>query len=348
MPGSLRGGIIGCGTFAERHLEAWRRIPEAEIVAAADPEPGRAERFAKRAYRSAEEMLDRENLDFVDIVTRVDLHLPMVKLAVARRTPMICQKPIARNWHEALQVVNAAESAGVPLMIHDNWRWQAWYRAAQRLIVQGDIGQVIGYGFRSRKRDGLGGAPYPDQSYFRRLPKLLIDQTLVHHMDTARFLFGEIASVYAEAGRLNPAVTAEDWAMILLTHDGPVHGWIDGHRFLDLDPEGPVAGDAFFEGERGTISIANSGDVYLNRVLAWRNDVAVGYRGDSVRSTQAHFIACLGDGQPFETSGRNYLRTYAAVEAAYMSAAEHRRISLAGEFGPSWDGGAQLETSTPT
>jgi predicted dehydrogenase len=348
MTGPLRGGIIGCGTFAERHLEAWRRIPEAEIVAAADPEPGLAERFAKNAYLSAEEMLDRERLDFVDIVTRVDLHLPMVKLAVARRTAIICQKPIAVNWHEALQIVNAADSAGVPLMVHDNWRWQAWYRAAQRLIAHGDIGQVFDYGFRSRKRDGLGIAPYADQAYFRKLPKLLIDQTLVHHLDTARFLFGEIASVYADVGRRNPVVTAEDWAVILITHDRPIHGWIDGHRFLDADPEGPVAGDAFVEGEGGTLSIASSGDVYLNRTLAWRNDVVVGYRGDSVRSTQAHFISCLRNGHPFETSGRDYLRTYAAVEAAYISATEHRRVSVAEKFGLSPTRGEDLQAQPPT
>jgi predicted dehydrogenase len=328
MRSILRGGIIGCGFFAGRHIEAWRRIPEVEIVAAADPRLDRAEQFAKNVYPSADEMFDREPLDFVDIVTRVETHLPLVRLAVERKIPIICQKPIATDWLTALEIVDTAESAGVPLMIHENWRWQAWYRAAHEMIVRGDIGRPIGYGFRTRTRDGVGDAPYAKQPYFRQLRRLLIDETLVHHIDTARFLFAEIDSVYAQASRRNPNVVAEDQAILVLTHEQAVHGWIDGHRFLDPDPDGPAMGDAFFDGEGGTISILATGDVYLNRALAWKNEVTAGYRGDSVRATQAHFIHCLANGVPFESGGRPYLRTFAAVEAAYRSVADARCVSL--------------------
>ena len=325
----MKGGIIGCGFFAARHIEAWRRMPDVEVAAAADLRLDRAERFAKRAYRSAEEMLDREQLDFVDIVTRAEQHLPLVKLAVERKIPVICQKPIAPDWATALQIVNTAESAGVPLMIHENWRWQAWHRVAHQMIARGDIGAPIGYGFRYRTYDGVGDEPYPKQAYFRKLRKFLIDEGLVHHIDTARFLFGEVANVYAQGGSRNRNVAAEDWAILVLTHEGAVHGWIDGHSFLAPDPDGPAAGDVFFEGELGTISIPATGDVYLNRMLAWNNDVTAGYRGDSVHGTQVHFISCLKDGSRFETGGREYLRTYAAVEAAYRSLAERRVVSLA-------------------
>lgn len=328
MPEILKGGIIGCGFFAQRHIEAWRRMPEVEIVAAADPKLERAEGFAKRAYRSAEEMLEHERLDFVDIITRVGQHLPLVRLAVERKIPILCQKPLAPDWLNALQIVETAEAAGVLLMVHENWRWQAWYRVAHQMISRGDIGPVIGYGFRSRTSDGIGDEPYPKQAYFRELRRFLIDEALVHNIDTARFLFGEIETVYAQAGRRNPKVAAEDWAILVLTHEGAVHGWIDGHSFLDPEPNGPAVGDAFFEGELGTISILATGDVFLNRALAWKNDVTVGYRGDSVRATQAHFIACLKNGSPLETGGREYLRTFAAVEAAYESIAERRCITL--------------------
>ena len=88
-------------------------------------------------------------------------------------------------------------------------------------------------------------------------------------------------------------------------------------------------GDAFFEGESGTISIPATGDVYRDGVLAWRNDVTVGYRGDSVRAAQAHFIACLKDGSAFESGGREYLRTFGAIEAAYRSVSEQRAVAMA-------------------
>jgi len=92
-------------------------------------------------------------------------------------------------------------------MVHENWRWQAWYRVAHQMIARGDIGDLIGYGFRTRTRDGIGNEPYPKQPYFRQLQRLLIDEALVHHIDTARFLFGEIESVVAQASRRNPNVT---------------------------------------------------------------------------------------------------------------------------------------------
>ncbi|HUJ20568.1 MAG TPA: Gfo/Idh/MocA family oxidoreductase [Bryobacteraceae bacterium] len=326
MRNVLKGGIIGCGFFAERHIEAWRRIPEVEIVAAADPRLDRAQNFAPKAYESAEEMLERETLDFVDIVTRVDTHRRLVRLAVARRIPVICQKPFAPDWPAAVEMVESAESAGVPLMVHENWRWQRWYRVAHEMISRGDIGALIGYGFRTRTQDGVGDEPYPKQAYFRQLRRFLIDEVLVHHIDTARFLFGEIESVCAQTSRRNCRIAAEDQGILILTHEGATHGWIDGHRFLDPNPDGPAMGDAFFEGELGAISIPATGDVFLNNVLAWKNDVTVGYRGDSVRATEAHFISCLKNGSPFESGGRQYLRTFAAVEAAYRSSSEGRVV----------------------
>jgi len=179
-----------------------------EIVAAADTQLDRAQRFAARAYSSAEGLLDREQLDFVDIATHATSHLPLVRLAVERKVPTICQKPIAPDWASAVQLVSAAEAAGVRLMIHETWRWQPWYRVAQEMISRGDIGSPIGYGFRFRRRDGLGDEPYTEQAYFRKEPKLIIHVTLVHHIDTARFLFGEIDSIYAEASRRNPVSSA--------------------------------------------------------------------------------------------------------------------------------------------
>jgi len=324
----LKGAVVGCGYFAQHHLEAWRRIPEVEIVAACDLQLERASKAAPRAYVSAEEMLDREKLDFLDIATRSDSHLPFVRLAVARKIPTICQKPVAPDWETAVEIVELAESAGVRLMIHENWRWQPWHRVVNDFIRRGDIGIPVGYGFRTRSRDGLGDLPYPRQSYFRELRRFLIEEALVHHIDTARFLFGDVAAVYAQASRRNPHIAGEDQALLMVTHVSCLQGWIDGHRFLNLEPDGPVMGEAFFEGEQGCLSILPSGDICLGNEMVWRNEVTTGYRGDSVRATQAHFVSCLRTGAAFESGCREYLHTFAAVEAAYRSIMDRRQVWL--------------------
>lgn len=324
----FHGGMIGCGFFAEHHLEAWRRIPDVEIVAACDLDLERASRFAAHAYASAEEMLDRERLDFIDIATRDSTHLALVRLAVARKIPIVCQKPLAPDWPTAVEVVETAENAGVRFMVHENWRWQPWHRKVHQFIREGAIGRPIGYGFRTRFRDGLGDQPYPRQAYFRTLRKFLISECLVHHLDTARLLFGDFDSIYAQALRRNPNIVGEDHALILTNHIRPVQGAVDGHRFLFMEPEGPVMGDAFFDGDEGTLRILPTGDVHLGNREVWRNDVTAGYRGDSVRATLQHFISSLRAGTPFESGGREYLHTFATVEAAYRSIAEHRQVAV--------------------
>jgi predicted dehydrogenase len=323
-----RGAIIGCGFFARHHIEAWRRIPGVQIVAACDLDLGRARTVSDRVYDSAKTLFTEERLDFVDIVTQADSHLSLASLAAMHRVPVICQKPIAPDWQSAVELVKIMEQTATPFMVHENWRWQPWYRVIRKLIESGEIGCPLNYAFRSRHNDGRGEQPYPLQAYFRTLPRLLIYETLIHHLDTARFLFGEIQSVYADTDRRNPNIEGEDRAIICVNHEQGVRGWIDGHRFLDPAPGGPAMGEAFFEGEEGLLLLLANGDIYKNGVLVWENKVTSGYRGDSVLATQAHFVFCLDTGQPFESSGREHLKTTAAMEACYMSAREHCRVNL--------------------
>jgi predicted dehydrogenase len=328
-----KGALIGCGFFGQIQVEAWRRMEEAEIVAACDLDEAKAAASAPRAYTSPEEMLDRERPDFVDIATRPESHLPMVRLAAERAIPVICQKPMAPTWTEAVAIVETAEAAGVPLMVHENWRWQPWYRVVDRLIREGRIGRPLAYLMRTRAADGFGPEPYRRQPYFKDMPRLLIYETLVHHLDTARFLFGGIRAVYAEARRNNPHIRGEDQAIVMPSHESGLLGCIDGHRFAEYVRDSPVLGDALVEGETGRLAIHGNGDVYSGEERVWKNEVASGYRGDSVLATQRHFIRCLESGEAFESGGREYLQTFAAVEACYRSIETRCAVNLAEWFG---------------
>ena len=330
----MRGAIIGCGFFGGIQMEAWRRMPGVEIAAACDPDLARARQFAPSVYSTAEDLFAREKLDFVDIATRPEHHLPLVRLATQAGVPAICQKPMAPSWELCLAMVDAAESAGVRLMIHENWRWQPWFRAAKKIIDRGDIGRPVAFTFRTRRRDGLGDQPYQVQPYFRTMPRFLIYETLVHHIDTSRFLFGEIATVYARTRTINPIMRGEDQAVLMLTYESNLLGVIDGHRFLDPEPDGPAMGEARFEGDAAALHLEATGDLYLGGKRIWQNQVTEGYRGDSVRSTQQHFIDCLQSGKPFESEARDYLRTVAVVEAAYKSSGEHTAVAISRIYTP--------------
>lgn len=323
--GTLRGVIAGCGFFGNIQIEAWRRMPEVELVAACDPMLERARAAAPRAYTDVAEMLDRERPDFVDIATRPDTHLPLVRMAVERGIAAIVQKPLAENVEQAREMIALVEGAGARVMVHENWRWQPWYREVKRRIEGGDIGEPLTYMFRIRQRDGLGENPFPNQPYFREMPRLLIYETLIHPIDTARFLFGEVASLQAFAKRHNARIAGEDRAVVLLNH-GSVDGVIDGSRYTNPEPAGPAMGDSVFEGTEGVLRVLANGEVYAGARLLTKHATDVGYKGDSVRATQQHFIDCLRTGAKFETGVREYFGSFAAVEAAYASAAEGRVV----------------------
>jgi predicted dehydrogenase len=319
MSEALRGGIVGCGFFGQIQLEGWGRMKEADIVAACDLDLQRAKQSAPSGYTSALEMIETESLDFLDIATRPDSHLPLVRMAADHKLPVICQKPMAPDWDDAIAMVKAAEAAGIPLMIHENWRWQPWFREARRIIARGDIGTPVAYGFQIRQRDGAGPKPFPNQPYFAEMPKLLIYEAMVHQIDTARFLFGDISTVFAKARRINPDIAGEDQATVVLTHENGLQGFVDGNRHSAPVPSGPAMGPTRIDGSEATLLIPATGDIFLDERKVWSAPPEVGYKGDSVRTTQVHFIECLRSGASFVSGAREYLKTFGVVEAAYDS-----------------------------
>ena len=311
--------------------EGWSRTAGAAIVAVADATPGRASEFAAkwnipRADVDAAEMLDREKPDFVDIVTRPEAHLSLTELAAAKGIHVICQKPMAPSWQDCLAMVAACKHAGVRLLIHENWRWQPWYRETKRVMDSGALGTPYHLAFRHRTGDGLGPSPYSQQPYFVQMPRLLVYETLVHHLDTGRYLAGEIDSVYCQMKRINPVIAGEDCAMIHMSFASGVQGLIDGNRISGKVPSSLALGSFRVEGDQGMIRCSSSGRLFLTQhgkdetALSYMLP-SIGYRGDSIRAAQEHYVSCLQTDERCESEGQEYLKTVAAVEACYESAA---------------------------
>ena len=123
-----RFAILGTGFWAGFQLAAWRELPAARCMALYNRTPAKARDLAARfevpnVYADAAELLRREALDFVDIISSPDTHRRFVELAAAHRVPVICQKPLAENLADAEAMLAACRGAGVPLLVHENWRW---------------------------------------------------------------------------------------------------------------------------------------------------------------------------------------------------------------------------------
>ncbi len=328
--GALKGIITGAGYFASFQAEAWNRIPAVHIAAVVDPDLPRAREFAQRwdipaVYESIEPAIEAERPDFVDIATRPESHLALTKLAADRRVSVICQKPMAPTIDECRQMVAYCEGAGVRLLIHENWRWQPWYREARRLLDDGLLGKPFHLGFVIRGGDGRGPEPYSVQPYFRSMPRLLVYETLVHFLDTMRFLGGEFEELYCRTARVNPAIVGEDQALIAARMEGDIDGLIDANRIGGQGLPEIAFGSMRFEGDRAALRMDPQGNLFLTQYGEPERPhlyaiPAAGYRGDSVLATQQHVVDCLASGHPAESEGRAYLKTVEAVEACYRSA----------------------------
>ncbi|MGH9769366.1 MAG: Gfo/Idh/MocA family protein [Blastocatellia bacterium] len=335
---ALRGVMIGAGYFARFQAEAWQRVEGARIIAVADAAPGRAEDFAERwqierAYQGVAEMLERERPDFVDIVTRPDSHLDLVRLAARRGAHVICQKPMAPSWEECVAMTNECAAANVRLFIHENWRWQPWYREIKRMLDQGAAGKPFHASFVMRNSDGRGAEPYLAQPYFREMEQLLVYEMVVHFLDTFRFLLGEITSVFCRMGRVNPVIKGEDYTLIQLAFENGACGLIDANRVSGPAQREPISEELIIEGERGKIRLARDCRIWLDEYgdAEKPHGYAIpteGYRGDSVRAAQRHFISCLRTGERCESEGDGYLKTVAAVFACYESAKTGQAVSM--------------------
>ena len=130
----MRIGLIGCGFFAQNHLNAWRDLSSegAVLTSVCDIDPAKAkaaaaEFGAPRWYSDVVEMLDAEKLDLVDIVTRMDTHRAIVTETLARNIPTVVQKPFAPAIEECMAMAEMASKAGTFLAVHENFRFQKRY-----------------------------------------------------------------------------------------------------------------------------------------------------------------------------------------------------------------------------
>jgi len=334
----LKGVMIGAGYFAERQAEAWSRMTGAEITAVADLDGAKAGAFASRwslsrVYLDAEEMLERERPDFVDIVTRPPSHLALVQMAAARGIHVICQKPMAPTWEESRAMVEVCAANRVRLIIHENWRWQPWFREVKRLLDQGFCGAPFYASFVMRNADGRGPKPYAQQPYFREMERLMVYEMAVHFIDTFRFLLGEITKVYCQNWRVNPAIQGEDCSLVQLTFEPGTRGLIDANRISGPAVREPLSEELIIEGDRARLRLARDERLWLTEYGGTEalHGYAVpgeGYRGDSVRAAQEHYLACLRSGAPCENDGADYLKTTAAVFACYRSAETGQAVKV--------------------
>ncbi len=337
----LKGALIGCGFFAVNHLHGWRDCAGAEIVALCDSNVERlksvGDQFGiSKRYLNANEMFACEKLDFVDIATTAPTHRALVELAATKGIAVICQKPVAPTLSDAKAMVAACAKANVPFMVHENFRWQSAIQKAKAVIARGDIGETFWgrVSFRSAY-DVFSGQPYLAEG-----ERFIVEDLGIHALDIARFLFGDVHNMNARMKRVNPNIKGEDVATMMLEHGHGVTSIVDcsyaSIREVEAFPE------TLFEidGTHGSLKLDQGYKLTVtNRKSTTHIDVSPPLLNwaskpwhniqESVLNIQQHWINCLKNNLEPQTSGRDNLKTFALVEAAYQSATTGQTIQIA-------------------
>lgn len=164
---TLKVAVIGCGTIANNaHIPAYMNNPKAEIVAFCDIIPERAEKAVKqygvgRAVTDYHELLNDPEIDAVSICTPNKVHSIISIDFMRAGKDVLCEKPAARIYSEALEMQKVAKETGRLLNIGVCNRFNTSVNKIKKLIDDGKLGEVyhVYISFRShRSIPGLGGA----------------------------------------------------------------------------------------------------------------------------------------------------------------------------------------------
>ena len=348
MPEPLRVVCVGAGYFAAFHHEAWVELPGAKLVAIVDRDADKAARAAREAGTSAaaslEEALRLGEVDLVDIATPPETHLELIDAATAAGCAVVCQKPFCGGLAGARTAVHLAEARGTPLVVHENFRFQPWWRRIRAEIEAGRFGDLYEVAFRLRPGDGQGPRAYLDrQPYFQTMPRFLMHETAVHLVDVFRFLLGEPDWVWADLRRLNPAVAGEDAGIFVLGFSDGRRAVFNGNRLADhaADNRRFVMGETWIDGSLGTLTLDGDGMVAFR--AHGQNEAAAipvemrreRFGGGCVGALQAHVVTGLRGDASLENTGRAYLRNLEIVEAIYASSETGSRVDLGVPSDPS-------------
>ena len=329
-----RVAVLGAGYFAAFHHDGWSRIPGVALTAICDSDPAKAAaaatRHGARAFTGLAAMLAEVAPDLLDIAIPPVGHAAAIRAGLAAGVPtIVCQKPFCRDLAEAEAVVAEAEAAGALLVVHENFRFQPWWRETARQIAAGALGVPVSLGFRLRPGDGGGPDAYLSrQPYFRTMPRFLVHETGVHFIDVFRFLLGEVAQVFADLRRLNPVIAGEDAGTMLFRMAGGARALFDGNRLADhvATDRRRTMGEMLLDGSEAALRLDGEGRLFLRRFGATEEQALAfaapteGFAGDSVRALQQHVVTHLAGEGPIENTARAYLANLRTEAAVYRAA----------------------------
>jgi len=333
----IRAGMIGIGGFGRMTLAGMRAAANVEVIALADYDRdlarSTAEEIGAIAYDSYESLIREADIDAIFLALPHYLYPPLVRLAAERGLHVYKEKPLARNYAEAKELVELMEGKGLRFMIGTQRRWTPGFRTMKSWTTR--IGRVFlargqyvfcwGPDFRWRgSLEESGGGALLDMGY--------------HTVDMINWLVGLPDEVYAAASNIARPHTefpydTDDTAVTLLRWDNGAMGYL-----ITCWVSNPAEEKALIHGSDGTLVADWQGVTLMTpegKVLEEHKLDREAATGVAVYTSMVeHFARCVLEGEEPQCSGRENLKNMALIEAAYRSVKTHqpqRPQSILGE-----------------
>lgn len=343
----LHIGLIGCGFIAPTHLAAWQKIEDVEVVALCDSSRIRAESLARKSgirpvYDDYLEMFEKENLQIADIAAPIDAHVPIALAAAQKGLHVLCQKPFAPSMADAEKAVAACRAADVRLMIHQNFRFQPFAQHLYKMLSNATLGKIFYARIFHRLFFEVDKLPVaqlghntPDLKhlpYYLNDKRLLVLNMVIHHLDTARSLFGEPRRLYASLRHVDPVQRGENHAVLLLEYPD-----LDCYIEESWVTRGQELIGFRIEGEKGSVEITNDLFSYFQPDGSCeRSSLASMFPGYTMATidnysfplVQRHFVDCIRHHREPIISGEDNLKTLDLVFKAYEAAEKSQIVSI--------------------
>jgi predicted dehydrogenase len=331
--------VVGCGGIVNyAHLPAYT-AHDLNIVGCFDLNPEVAQRTAAdfdipRVYESVEEVANDPDVVIVDVAVPPWEQLNVARKLIAAGKHLLCQKPLSNVFGEAVEIVEAAEDAGVLLAVNQQFRWSPLIKASKTLIDKGWIGQPTEVSIQESML-----SPWHLWPWLAKSPQLEIMYHSIHYLDGLRYLFGDPEWVTSRHTRYpgedrvageTKTITVLDYedglqALVAVNHSNHSDDIYGRVRFLGTD--GVITGTMglsydYPDGREDTLEWSGSAYYPEHRFEAklegkWIPDAFIG--------PMASLIDAVRDnGVP--PNGRDSLNTLRVVGAAYLSASENRSV----------------------
>lgn len=264
----VRIAVIGAGLIGRTHIAVLRSgNPGFTLAGVADPSPAarqEAKSLGYDCYDTIEELLDKSKPEGVIVSVPNQMHVSAGLACIARKLPIVVEKPVADSVEEALRLVEAAEIAGVAVLVGHHRRHNPVMREAARVIREGGVGRIVAVtaAYLSHKPKG-----YHDQAWRREPGGGPVLLNAIHDIDCLRMMCGDVDTVQAQASNGVRGFAVEDTAAAVLRFKSGALGtlicsdtastpfsWEWGSR---ENPKFPFDGESCFlvAGTRGCITV---------------------------------------------------------------------------------------------